>query len=188
MRAITTLRRITGRNTTVDMRGRLRLREPHGLLTSDEATSRLLALVGSQVGAADTSMDRLVVAVTTEPMHLVVVAGPIVVANSGSESGAQVSVCHQPGTPEAVSAVHTLSGRVITDVVVTPAGSLRIGVEGGHLSVDADPNYEAWEIRGMDGGLLACLPGGTISLWAPVEDPDASSRAAGPTAGLPESA
>jgi hypothetical protein len=86
--------------------------------------------------------------------------------------GTQVAVCHQPGSPEAVAVMDVLIGRAIREVVVTPAGSLQVGLEGGHLKVDADPGYEAWEVRGMDGGLLACLPGGAISLWTPIGDPE----------------
>lgn len=167
MKVIGTLRRVAGSRSD-DTRGPMRLREPQGVISSDNATELLLPFVGRAIGPADTSMDRLVVAIATEPMHLLVIAGPVVVsANDGSGSGSQVSVCHTPGDPQTVAGLDQLAGREITDAVVTPSGALRIGLQGGSLSVDSDPDYEAWELRGMDGGLLACLPGGAISLWTP---------------------
>ena len=35
------------------------------------------------------------------------------------------------------------------------------------IAVAAEAAHEAWEVRGMDGGLMVCLPGGRISVWAP---------------------
>lgn len=167
MKVMGTFRRMAGSQNN-EARAVMRLREPQGLISSDTATELLMPFVGSTIGAADTSMERLVVAITTEPMHLLVIAGPVVVSVAdGPGSGSAVSVCHAPGDPQTVAGLDQLAGRQITEVVVTPNGSLRIGVQGGSLSVDSDPDYEAWELRGMDGGLFACLPGGAISLWTP---------------------
>lgn len=109
-------------------------------------------------------MDRLVVEIATDPVHLLVIAGPLIL--STADGG--VSVCHAPG--EAVAAVMEWRGRTITGAQVLASGGLRIDCAAGHLTVEADPQYEAWEVRGMDGGLLACLPGGRVSLWRPAGD------------------
>jgi hypothetical protein len=173
MKGMTNLRRQAGKNKPIDIRGPLRVREPRGLIGAERATELLSPFVGAEIGASDTSMDRLVVAIATSPMHLLVVAGPLVVSTgqAAPTGGRALSVCHAPGSPEALTALDVVSGRRITDVTVSPSGGIRIGFDNGFISVDADSSYEAWEIRGMDGGLLACLPGGAISLWTPTLAP-----------------
>lgn len=161
------MRRITGRLSTIDVRGPLRLRTPAGLVSAADATRRLNALVGAQIADADVSMDRLVVAIATQPMHLLVIGGPVVISDTDAAGDTYVAVCRQPGSARALASMDLLIGRSIVEVVVAPEGGLRVGVEAGHIKVDADSQYEAWEVRGMDGGLLACLPGGAISLWTP---------------------
>lgn len=163
------------RNRAVDIRGPLRVREPRGLISPEHATSLLAPFTGALIGACDTSMDRLVVAIATDPMHLIVIAGPLLLAPAEGTKGAAVSVCHLPGSPQAVEAVDALSGRQIESVSVNRGGDLHLAYEGGSMTVRADAAYEAWEVRGMDGGLLACLPGGAISLWTPTADLPASA-------------
>lgn len=145
----------------------LRLREPRGTVPPAEASELLAPFLGALLGAADSSMDRLVLAISTQPMHLLVVAGSVSIEMTALDGAQSVTVCHEPGSPEAVEAAAGLSGRRITAISISPLGDLRIGFERGALTVPSDPHYEAWEIRGMDGGLLACLPGGGISLWVP---------------------
>lgn len=145
------------------VRGPLRTREPAGLIDPVNATARLEAFHSAELGAVDTTMDRLVVAISTDPVHLLVIAGPLTLTTADGT----VSVCHSPGSPEALAALGGWVGRRIESVTVRPSGGLRIDCSVGRLSVEAGSDYEAWEIRGMDGGLLACLPGGQISLWRP---------------------
>lgn len=162
MNRLLTFRRDATRPATPE-RAVTRTREPAGLLDPEEASARLATFVGAELGAADTSMDRLVVAIGTEPLHLLVVAGPVTLTSADG----QVAVCHLPGSPEALGTLTAWVGRRIESVAVLPGGGLQIQCRGGALTVPSDPDYEAWEIRGMDGGLLACLPGGQLSLWRP---------------------
>lgn len=155
------------------VRGPLRTREPAGIIDADDATDRLARLRGAEIGAADISMDRLVVAIQAQPLHLLVVAGPITLT---SGDGA-VSVSHAAGSPDALAALGPWSGRRVAGVRVRGNGALEIATPGGTLTVPADPDHEAWEVRGMDGGLIACLPGGQISLWRPTAGQVASAEA-----------
>lgn len=141
----------------------LRTREPRGLIEPAAASQRLAQLVGCTVTAADTSMDRLVMAVADDPVHLVVIAGTLALG-SGDVAGARLA---QPSSPEALQAVSAWIGRDLTAVAVEGSGALRLVCGSEQVVVAADPAHEAWEIRAMDGGLLACLPGGAISLWTP---------------------
>ncbi|MGB8022363.1 MAG: DUF6188 family protein [Candidatus Nanopelagicales bacterium] len=161
MNLLTPLRRLAGAPAGP---GNRRSREPAGIIEPRDATARLASFVGRPLGRADTSMDRLVVEISTNPVHLLVVAGPLILTSADGS----VAVCHAPGV--AVAAVMEWSGRPITRVEVLPTGGLRIDCGAGNLRVEADPKYEAWEVRGMDGGLLACLPGGRISLWTPADN------------------
>ncbi|MGV1003322.1 MAG: DUF6188 family protein [Candidatus Nanopelagicales bacterium] len=162
------------RSARHDSRASMRLREPRGTVSPAEVSELLTPFVGSLLGAADSSMNRLVLAISTQPMHLLVVAGSVSIELTALDGALAVTVCHEPGSPEAVAAASGLTGRRITGISVSPLGDLRIDFERGTLTVPSDPHYEAWEIRGMDGGLLACLPGGAISLWVPTAGSQAS--------------
>ena len=141
----------------------LRTREPRGVVDPTEATRRVQSLVGSVVSAVDTSLDRLVVAVAADPVHLVVIAGTVSVQVGAGGAG----IHPVPSSAEVVRAAATLVGRPVTALTVDPAGGLTLACGETVLAVAADPHHESWEIRGMDGGLLVCLPGGAISLWTP---------------------
>jgi hypothetical protein len=144
----------------------LRMREPRGLIEPVVASERLARLTGCTVSAVDTSMDRLVLAVAGDPVHLVVIAGALALGSEGAD-GSQLA---QPSSPEALRAVSEWIGRELTAVGVQASGALRLACGREQLVVVPDPAHEAWEVRAMDGGLLACLPGGAISLWTPTTD------------------
>lgn len=141
----------------------LRTREHLGVIDSTQATVRVSPLAGSTLTAVETSMGRLVVALSTNPVHLLVISAPLSISAALDQGPALAEPC----SPEAVAAVSRWIGRTITAVAVQDLGTLRIECGAEQVRIAADPSYEAWEVRGMDGGLLACLPGGAISLWAP---------------------
>ena len=141
----------------------LRTREPRGVIDAAEATRRLRRLAGSSLTAVETSMGRLVAALATDPVHLLVLGAPM----SMSTAPATGAALAEPSSPEAVAALARWIGRTVTDVRVEDIGTLVVQCGSESVRVAADPSYEAWEVRGMDGGLLACLPGGGISLWTP---------------------
>ena len=41
--------------------------------------------------------------------------------------------------------------------------------EGDVLAVDADPNYEPWNIAGENGLRVVSVPGGDLAIWLPAE-------------------
>ena len=55
----------------------LRTREPRGLIDPAESTRRLAGLIGRQLTHVDTSLERVVLSIAADPMHLVVVSGPV---------------------------------------------------------------------------------------------------------------
>ncbi len=141
----------------------LRTREPRGVIDAAEATRRLRRLAGSTLTAVETSMGRLVAALATDPVHLLVLAAPISISTAPAPGAALA----EPNSPEAAAALSRWIGRSVTEVRVEEAGTLVVECGAESVRVAADASYEAWEVRGMDGGLLACLPGGGISLWVP---------------------
>ena len=141
----------------------LRTREPRGVIDAAEATRRLRRLAGSSLTAVETSMGRLVAALATDPVHLLVLAAPVSIGTAPVQGAALA----EPNSPEAVSALSRWIGRSVTAVRVEEVGTLVVECGAESIRVAADASYEAWEVRGMDGGLLACLPGGGISLWTP---------------------
>lgn len=119
-------------------------------------------LVGKAIAAVDASLGRTVLTVAARPAHLVVVAAPLTVVATDHRDPRLV----EPGA----ASLRVLAGWVgclLTEVRVEPTGALRLACAEAVARIPADPVHEAWEVRGMDGGLLACLPGGSISLWTP---------------------
>ncbi len=140
----------------------LRTREPRGLLDPSSATARMAPLLGRRVGQVRSSLGRAVLTIEADPAHLVILGGSVVLIGAGGvQAGPSLAAQH------AVSALAGWVGRSVSDLRVDPAGGLRLGTGPDRLVVAAEPEHEAWEVRGMDGGLLVCLPGGEISVWAP---------------------
>lgn len=138
----------------------LRTREPRGLIEPADATGRLGGLVGRPLTRVDTSLGRVVLSIAADPVHLLVISGPMHLA------GPQGSA-HPRAAGQATALLAGWVGRPVTDLGVDAAGGLHVGLGANHLTAPAEADHEAWEVRGMDGGLLVCLPGGRISLWAP---------------------
>ena len=138
----------------------LRTREPRGLIGAADSTKRLAGLVGTQLTQVDTSLERIVLSLAADPVHLLVISGPV-----------QLSGAQGPGLilegGQAAALLAGWVGRSVTDLRVDPGGGLHVGLGGYRIAVAAEAVHEAWEIRGMDGGLMVCLPGGRISVWAP---------------------
>lgn len=138
----------------------LRTREPRGLIDPTDATNRLAGLLGSRLSDVDTSLERIVLSIAADPVHLVVISAPV-----------QLRGPDGPGVIlEGARAAALLAGwvdRPVTHLRVDELGTLCVGIGEYQLVVASEPAHEAWEIRGMDGGLMVCLPGGRISVWAP---------------------
>jgi Family of unknown function (DUF6188) len=138
----------------------LRTREPRGLIDASDATDRLAGLLGRPLAHVDTSCERIVLSIAAEPVHLVVLSGPV-----------QLRGPQGPGlTLEGGQAAALIAGWVgsaVTELQVDCGGGLHMRLGSYQATVAAEPKHEAWEVRGMDGGLLVCLPGGRISVWAP---------------------
>lgn len=141
----------------------LRTREPQGVIGPAEATDRLAALADHEVSGVESSLGRVVLALATAPAHLLVISGPI--SHIGPDG--VLRVVADPGSQAAPRQLRQWVGRLVTSLEIEDSGALRIGLGHDQLWIPAAPDYEAWEIRGMDGGLFACLPGGAISLWTP---------------------
>lgn len=150
----------------------LRTREPRGLIDPTDSTNRLAGLVGTQMTQVDTSLERIVLSIAADPVHLLVISGPV-----------QLSGSQGPGlTLEGGQAAALLAGwvgRAVTDLRIDEVGGLHLGLGGYQIAVAAEVAHEAWEIRGMDGGLMVCLPGGRISVWAPTFGRIPRARSAG---------
>lgn len=133
-----------------------------GIIPAADASTRLAALVGRPFTGVQASTGRLVVRLGGSPAHLVVVSAPVWIGWNPLEGATG-----EPADPRVVATLTAWLGAGVRRVEVQRSGALQLDIAGRLLRVDSDPQYEAWEVRGMDGGLLACLPGGAISLWTP---------------------
>lgn len=74
----------------------------------------------------------------------------------------------EPLTADAAGALLPLNQRDITSQHIAQDGTLVLGLGPATLTVRPHPMYEAWQIRGPDGLLIVCAPGGEyIAVWEP---------------------
>ena len=74
-------------------------------------------------------------------------------------------VALEPGRQD-VAAGLVLFGAEVTSAVAFKSGALRLVFGDGHmLTVEPDPDYEAWTATGPDGMLVVSLPGGELAVW-----------------------
>lgn len=85
----------------------------------------------------------------------------------------EVDVEQQPLPP----ALAGLEGETIRQVLVSKSGDLSIQLADRHLTVRADPKYEAWQLMGPKGEMLICMPGGEIAHFPARAAPDEGGSA-----------
>jgi hypothetical protein len=66
----------------------------------------------------------------------------------------------EPLSADAAGALLALNLREITSGQIAMDGTLVLGVGSATLTVPPQPMYEAWQVRGPDGLLIVCPPGG----------------------------
>jgi hypothetical protein len=74
----------------------------------------------------------------------------------------------EPLTADAAGALLPLNLREVTSGRVAPDGTLVLGLGSATVTVPPAPMYEAWQVRGPDGLLIVCSPGGDyVAVWEP---------------------
>lgn len=74
----------------------------------------------------------------------------------------------EPLTADAAGALLPLNHREVTSAKIATDGALSLGFGQATLSVPPHPMAEAWQLRGPDGLLIVCLPGGDrVAVWEP---------------------
>jgi hypothetical protein len=74
----------------------------------------------------------------------------------------------EPLTGEAAGALLLLNARAVAAATVAPDGTLSLVLGEAELTVRPHELYEAWQVRGPDGLLVICSPGGEcIAVWDP---------------------
>lgn len=74
----------------------------------------------------------------------------------------------EPLTAEAAGALLPLISYELTSSHVSNDGTLTLGLGSATLTVQPHTMYEAWQVRGPDGLLIVCSPGGDyIAVWEP---------------------
>lgn len=60
----------------------------------------------------------------------------------------------------------SLINRTISNATSDETGALNISfTDGDRVTVEPDPDYEAWNLAGPDGKKIVCLPGGELATW-----------------------
>ena len=74
----------------------------------------------------------------------------------------------EPLTADAAGALLPLNQREVTSARVAQDGTLVLRFGSATVTVPPAPMYEAWQVRGPDGLLIVCSPGGDyVAVWAP---------------------
>jgi hypothetical protein len=108
----------------------------------------------------------------TDDNWQITLAATIVVTSAGPAGPVRVEVdpTVEPGpVPDELG---FLEGATITRMLVAEAGDLEISVAGHEVVVRADPDFEAWEIRGHRGEMLICAPGGELVHFPAMRSPE----------------
>ena len=69
----------------------------------------------------------------------------------------------EPGSAE--QRLKVVRGDVVS-AAVTTGGGLQLAIGDAEICVDADPDYESWQLGDTDGVILVCMPGGGIAVWS----------------------
>ena len=78
-----------------------------------------------------------------------------------------------PDQPAALGQALSIFQKEVCYSIAGKEGGLYIEFsDGGSLSVEADSEYEAWEIVGSGGLRVVCEPGGRLSVWQPTSAED----------------
>ena len=74
----------------------------------------------------------------------------------------------EPLTADAAGALLPLIHREVASGHIASDGTLVLGLGSATLTVMPHPMYEAWQVRGPDGLLIVCSPGGEyVAVWEP---------------------
>jgi hypothetical protein len=76
----------------------------------------------------------------------------------------------QPGNLPSLMPIFVLFEATVQEAYADESGKLTVRFKSGDiLEVDANEQYEAWEIYGMGGSteklMIVCTPGGELSIW-----------------------
>lgn len=74
----------------------------------------------------------------------------------------------EPLTADAAGALLPLNSRQVTSCRIAKDGTLSLCLGSATVTVPSAPMYEAWQVRGPDGLLIVCAPGGHhVAVWEP---------------------
>jgi len=74
----------------------------------------------------------------------------------------------EPLTADAAGALLPLNLREVTSGRIATNGTLTLGLGSATVTVPPAPMYEAWQVRGPEGLLIVCSPGGDyVAVWEP---------------------
>lgn len=74
----------------------------------------------------------------------------------------------EPLAADAAGALLPLNSRHITSARIATDGTLFLCLGSASVTVPPASMYEAWQVRGPDGLLIVCAPGGTyVAVWEP---------------------
>ena len=78
----------------------------------------------------------------------------------------------EPLTAGAAGALLPLNQRELTSAHIETDGALVLGFGSATVTVPPASMYEAWQVRGPDGLLIVCSPGGDyVAVWEPADRP-----------------
>jgi len=87
--------------------------------------------------------------------------------------GDSLSLSPEEDRDDALQALRQLVDRTIADATADDVGALHLTFEGGaRLTVEPDPDYEAWSVSGPGGALVVSTPGGKLAIWKPQSNSD----------------
>lgn len=95
--------------------------------------------------------------------HFIAISSPVTI----TQNDKRITLSPEDDPDEHFEPIRNLVGRTVVTGEVDDRGGLHITFDGGTaLEVQADPEYEAWNVAGPRGSLVVSMPGGQLGIWS----------------------
>lgn len=102
-------------------------------------------------------------------VHFIAVSSPL----SVEVDGQSVRLSPEEDPQDCFGPIRELVGRTVEAADADATGALDVTFDGGgHLRVEPDPAYEAWNVSGPNGALVVSMPGGELAIWTAQPRPE----------------
>jgi hypothetical protein len=125
-----------------------------------------LGLIGKRVQSVEVGYTLVL---QLSDVHFIAISSPL----SVEVDGQSVRLSPEEDPQDSFGLIRELVGRTVEAADADTTGALDVTFSGGgHLRVEPDPAYEAWNVSGPNGALVVSMPGGELAIWTAQPRPE----------------